>query len=193
MTLLILGLILFIGVHWITTMTETRAGLITRLGEGGYKGLYSLASIIGFVLIVYGYANAPVVNVWFPPAWTRHVTFLLMLPVFPLLVEANLPGRIKARIHHPMLLAVKLWALGHLLAKGTLAAMILAGAFLAWAVLDLISVKKRERAGLVTIKTGPARNDAIAMIVGLGLYAFMIVWGHGALIGVPLMSFRGAP
>lgn len=187
MTLLVLGLILFIGTHWITTMTETRAGLITRLGEGGYKGLYSLAALVGFVLIIYGYSIAPVVNVWFPPAWTRHVTFLLMVPVFPLLIESQLPGRIKERIHHPMLLAVKLWALGHLLAKGTLAAMILSGAMLAWAVLDLISVKKRERAGLVTVRTGPARNDAIAVIAGLGLYVLMIIWGHGALIGVPLV------
>ena len=193
MLLLILGLALFIGVHLVTTLTEARAGLIGRLGEGGYKGLYSLVSAVGLALIIYGYGQAPVVPVWNPPAWTRHLTFLLMLPVFPLLVASQLPGRLKERISHPMLLAVKLWAIAHLLSKGTLAAMILTGALLAWAVFDLISVKKRERAGLVKVATGPVRNDILAVLIGLALYLGMIVWGHAALIGVPILSIRFAP
>jgi uncharacterized membrane protein len=192
MLMLILGLILFIGVHLISTMTERRAALIDRLGDSGYKGLYSLAVAAGFVLIVTGYARAPVTPIWDPPVWARHLTFLIMLPVFPLLLAAYLPGRIKRIVPHPMLLSIKLWAIAHLLVKGTLAAMLLTASLLAWAVYDLISVKKRERAGLVKIATGPVRNDALAVAIGLLLYGVMIVWGHAALIGVPLMSLRFA-
>ena len=193
MTLLTLGLALFIGVHLVTTMTDLRATLIERLGEGAYKGLYSLVSAAGLALIVMGYARAPVTNVWFPPAWTRHLTFVLMVPVFPLLVSAYLPGRLKRVVPHPMLMAVKLWAIAHLAAKGTLPAMLLYGALLAWAVFDLISVKKRERAGLVAIATGPVRNDVLAWVIGLALYAAMLIWGHAWLIGVPLVSVRALP
>ena len=187
---LILGLSLFIGVHLVTAMTAARGGLIARLGAGGYKGLYSLVSAAGLALIVYGYARAPVINIWFPPAWTRHLAFALMLPVFPLLILSQLPGRLKAAIPHPMLLAVKLWAIAHLLVKGTLAAMILCAALLAWAVFDLISVKRRQRAGLARVATGPVVNDVIAVAAGLVLYATMLAWGHQALIGVPLLSLK---
>jgi uncharacterized membrane protein len=192
MTLLILGLAVFIGVHLVTALTGTRTRLIARLGAGGFRGLYSLASAAGLGLIIAGYAQAPVTPIWFPPAWTRHVTFLLMLPVFPLLIMSQLPGRLKTVIGHPMLLAVKLWAIAHLLVKGTLAAMILMGALLAWAVFDLISVKRRERAGVATVATGPIRNDIVAVVVGVALYLGMMVWGHAALIGVPLLSLKTA-
>jgi uncharacterized membrane protein len=192
MLLLLLGLALFIGVHLVTTMTDLRASAIARFGAGGYKGLYSLVSAAGLALIIVGYAQAPVSPVWYPPTWTRHLTFLIMLPVFPLLVAANLPGRLKTVIGHPMLLAVKLWAIAHLLTKGTLAAMVLMGALLAWAIFDLISVKRRERAGLVKVATGPVRNDLIAIVIGLIVYLAMIVWGHAALIGVPVLTFRFA-
>lgn len=187
MALLILGLVLFIGIHLVSTMTERRAALIGRLGEGGYKGLYSVLAAVGLVLIIYGYARAPYTVVWDPPVWARHATFLLMLPVFPLLIASQLPGRIKTVIPHPMLLAVKLWAVAHLLTKGTAAAMLLYVAFLAWAIFDLISVKKRERAGLVTIATGPLRNDVIAIVIGLAIYLIMINVGHWKLIGTPVL------
>jgi uncharacterized membrane protein len=187
MALLILGLVLFIGVHLVSTMTGRRAALIGRFGESGYKGLYSLVSALGLVLIVYGYRRAPYIPIWDPPVWARHATFLLMLPVFPLLIASQLPGRIKTIVAHPMLLAVKLWAIAHLLTKGTAAAMLLYTALLAWAVFDLISVKKRERAGLVTIKTGPLRNDIIAIVVGLAIYLAMINFGHWMLIGTPVL------
>ena len=190
MLLLICGLALFIGVHLLTTMTAVRAGLVERLGANGYKGLYSLGVAAGLVLIVYGYGQAPVVPVWFPPAWTRHVAMLLMLPVFPLLVLSQLPGRLKTTIHHPMLLAVMLWAIAHLIAKGTQASMLLGGALLAWAAYDFISVRQRERAGLVRIATGPVRNDVVAVCLGLALYVAMILWGHQALIGVPIISVK---
>lgn len=187
MLLLVLGLVLFVGVHVLSTMTERRAALITRFGENGYRGLYALAAAIGLILIVYGYSKAPYTVVWDPPLWTRHVTFLLMLPVFPLLIASQLPGRLKTIIPHPMLMAVKLWAVAHLLTKGTAAAMLLYVSFLAWAVYDLISVKQRQRAGLVTIKTGPLRNDVIAIVLGLALYLFFINVGHWKLIGTPVL------
>jgi uncharacterized membrane protein len=187
MSLLILGLVLFIGMHLVSTMTARRAALIGRLGEGGYKIVYSLVSALGLFLIVYGYARAPYLPIWDPPVWARHATFLLMLPVFPLLIASQLPGRIKTVIAHPMLLAVKLWAIAHLLTKGTAAAMLMYAALLAWAIYDLISVKQRERAGLVTIKTGPLRNDVIAVLLGLAIYLVMINFGHWKLIGTPIL------
>ena len=187
MLLLILGLVLFIGVHALSTMTERRAALIGRLGEGGYKGVYSLLAAVGLILIVYGYARAPYTVVWDPPVWARHATFLLMLPVFPLLVEAYLPGRLKTVIPHPMLMAVKLWAVAHLLTKGTAAAMLLYASLLVWAIFDLISAKKRERAGLLTVRTGPLRNDVIAILIGVAIYLFMINIGHWKLIGTPIL------
>jgi uncharacterized membrane protein len=187
MTLLLLGLLLFIGMHLVPTMRATRAGLIGRMGEAAYKGMFTLVSALGLGLIVWGYARAPYIPVWDPPLWLRHFTYLLMLPVFPLLFAAYLPGQIKRFLPNPMLLSVKLWAVAHLLAKGTLAAMILFAAFLAWAVLDLVSVKQRQREGLVAVRTGPVVNDAIAIVLGLVVYAFMLYWGHWRLFGVPIL------
>lgn len=187
MTLLIAGLLVFVAAHLVTTMTGTRGRLVARLGRGGYMGLYSLVSAVGLAMIVAGYARTPYVALWDAPVWMRHVTFALMLPVFPLLVGAYLPGQTKRVIHHPMLTAVIVWACAHLLIRGTLAAAILFAALLAWAVYDLVSVRGRERAGLLAIKTGPWRNDVIALAIGLAVYLVMINWGHKMLIGVPIL------
>jgi uncharacterized membrane protein len=162
-----------------------RARAVARLGEGTWKGLYALVSIVGFVLLVRGFAvarAAPVV-LYTPPGWLRHVTFLLMLPVFPLILAAYFPGRIKTAMKHPMLAAVKFWALAHLLSNGTLADVLLFGGFLAWAVLDRISLKRRAPR---RIHTAPARpfNDVLAVVVGLALYGFFIGWAHLHLFGV---------
>jgi uncharacterized membrane protein len=156
-----------------------------RWGETPWKGLYTLVAVAGFVLLVIGYGIArqsPVV-LYSPPVWTRHLALLLMLPVFPLLLAAYLPGRIKAAARHPMLVAVKLWALAHLLANGTLADVLLFGAFLAWAVADRISVKRRAPRA---VPGAPARpvNDVIAVVGGLAIYAAFVLWLHRALIGV---------
>jgi uncharacterized membrane protein len=188
MTLLILGLLVFIGVHLVPTQANARAGGVTRFGEGGYKGLFSLVAFLGLALIIYGFGqarSAPSGNplLWDPPRWARHATMTLMLPVFILLAAAYLPGRISAAVKHPMLLSVKLWALAHLLVSGRLAQLLLFGALLAWAIFDRISVKRRG----VAIKTGPARNDIIAIVIGLATYAFMLTRGHTLLIGVPLI------
>jgi uncharacterized membrane protein len=186
MTLLILGLVLFLGIHSVSIFAlGWRDAQVAQRGERAWKGLYSVASLIGFVLIIYGYGlarQAPVV-LYTPPAAMRHIALLLMLPVFPLLASSGLPGRIKAAAKHPMLLAVKLWATAHLLANGNLADVLLFGAFLAWAVADRISVKRRP---LRPVPSLPARaiNDVIVLVVGLAIYVVFLLWGHRWLIGV---------
>ena len=192
MLLLILGLVLFLGVHSVSIVSaDGRNRLVKQMGEGPWKGLYSLVSLAGFVLIVIGYGaarEAPVLLYTLPNGF-RHLAAVLMLPVFVLLLllAAYLPGRIKSAAKHPMLLAVKLWALAHLLANGTLADVLLFGGFLAWAVVDRISVKKRTAAGLLRpgpVLPGSKANDAIALVGGLGLYVLFVVWAHAWLIGV---------
>ena len=190
MLMLILGLVLFLGIHSVSIVSVNgRNRLAQQMGEGPWKGLYSLVSLAGFVLIVVGYGaarEAPVLLYSLPNGF-RHLAALLMLPVFVLLLATYLPGRIQRAAKHPMLLAVKLWALSHLLANGTLADVLLFGGFLAWAVVDRISVKKRAAAGRLRagpVLPGSKANDAIALVGGLGLYVLFVVWAHAFLIGV---------
>jgi uncharacterized membrane protein len=186
MTSLIIGLAIFLGTHSISIVSpDFRNRAIAKLGKAGFGGSYGLASLVGFVALVYGFGaarEAPVV-VYTPPSFLRPVTFLLMLPAFPLLFAAYLPGRIKDATKHPMLAAVKFWAFAHLLSNGTLADVVLFGAFLAWAVLDRISFKRRPPQ---TIRTAPPGrfNDLIAVVIGLAVYALFIGWAHRRLIGV---------
>ena len=186
MTLLILGLLLFLGAHSISIVNDPwRNRMQARLGEIGWKGAYSLISIAGFVLIVHGYAAArldPVV-LYTPPTALRHVAMLLLVPVFPLLLSTYLPGRIKAAVKHPMLVATKLWAFAHLLSNGNLADVVLFGGFLAWAVADRISLKRRNPRPLHTAPAGKA-NDMIAVVGGLAQYVGFVMWLHMWLIGV---------
>jgi len=185
LSLLIIGLVIFLGVHSVAIVAPgMRAGAIARLGEGAWKGIYGVVSLIGFVLICYGFglARQAPVFLYFPPAWLRHVALLIMLPVFPLLFAAYLPGRIKTAAKHPMLAAVKFWALAHLLPNGTLADCLLFGGFLAWAVADRISLKRRPAQVLRTASPG-RWNDAIAVIGGLAIYGLVIGWAHLAVIG----------
>lgn len=189
MAWLLLGLVLFLGVHSVSIVSRSgRDRLVQRLGEGPWKGLYSLIALAGFVLIVIGYGQAreaPVLLYTLPTGF-RHLAALLMLPVFVLLAAAYLPGRIQRTARHPMLLAVKLWALAHLLAQsatgGTLADVLLFAGFLAWAVADRISIKRR---GAATPQAqGSTMNDAIAVVVGLGVYGLFAAWAHAWLFGV---------
>src|ERR1700676_5160016 len=185
MLLLIIGLVLFLGVHSVAILAPAwRVRSIHRLGERAWKGLYALVSLIGFILICYGFglARQAPVFLYSPPTWLRHAALILMLPVFPLLIAAYLPGRIKTAAKHPMLAAVKFWAFAHLLANGMLADVLLFGGFLAWAVLDRISLKKRPQ----NLRAAPPGrfNDAIAVIAGLALYALFIGWAHARLFGV---------
>jgi len=191
MTLLIVGLALFLGCHLLPVFSRGRATIRARLGEGAFKGLFSLVSAVGLVLIVIGFAAAreagsPVV--WTPPAAMRHITMLIMLPVFIFLIAAYVPGHIKAALKHPMLVAVKLWALAHLLTNGDLAGIVLFGSFLAWAVIDRISVKRRApAAGAGALAPAAWRNDALAIAGGLAVYAAFVMGLHLMLIGVPIL------
>src|SRR5262245_31904413 len=175
MSLLILGLVVFLGVHSIAIVApQWRDAQVAQRGERPWKGIYSVVSLVGFVLLVYGYGQArlaPVV-LYTPPAALRHLALLLMLPAFVLLLAAYLPGRIKTAAKHPMLAAVKLWAVAHLLANGTLADVLLFGGFLAWAVADRISLKRRAPRAVPGAPAG-RWNDAIALAGGLVLYVLM--------------------
>ena len=191
MTILILGIIVLIGVHFVPAFPDLRDSLMARLGRNGYRALFSVVSLLGLALVVWGFAKAPVVQIWAPPVWTRHLALLLMLPVFPLLLAAYLPGKIKAKVRHPMLAAIKFWALAHLIANGDLASIILFGSFLAYAVVDRILVKRRGGAELVLAvsEAEARRNDLISLGAGLALYVAFLFWLHPLLIGVsPLAS-----
>jgi uncharacterized membrane protein len=184
MTLLIIGIATFLGLHVVPTRRGLRERLVARLGEGPYKGLFALLSGASFILLVYGFAKAPLIQVWSPPPWTRWVAIVLMLPAFIFLVAAYVPGQIKAKLKHPFLVAIKTWALAHLIANGDLASIILFGSFLAYAAYDRITLKRRKATGLVTVPaTGPPSNDVIAVVLGLVLYLSFLFWLHRLLIG----------
>lgn len=188
MTLLIIGLVLFLGVHSSRFLAaDLRARQIAARGETTWKGMYSVASLAGLVLIVYGYglARQAPVDLWTPPRALYHVTTLLMVLSFILLVAAYVPGnRIKARVGHPMTLGVKTWALAHLLSNGRLADVVLFGAFLAWAVVTYINARKRDRVNGVTYPVGPLSKDAIVVVVGIVVAVVFAKWLHAPLIGV---------
>ena len=190
MTLLILGLILFLGGHSISIFAPaTRDALAARLGEWPWKALYGVVAIAGFVLLIHGYGQArldPVV-LYTPPAWLTHVNMLLMLIVFPALFATYLPGRISRALGHPMLVAVKAWALSHLLVNGNLADVLLFGGFLAWAVADRISLKRRKPRPILRAPA-TALNDVLAVVLGLGAYVGFAFWAHPRWIGVPVMG-----
>ncbi|WP_020185091.1 NnrU family protein [Methylopila sp. 73B] len=188
MAILVLGLALFLGTHLFTRARGPRAALIARLGETGYKGLYSLASAVGLAAIIYGYGHAPFVALWTPPGWTRHIPITLMWPAFVLLVAAYLPGKIRARAKHPMLAAVKLWAFSHLCANGDLASVLLFGGFLAYGVIDRILLKRHERAHGAPARPGSWQNDVLALALGTVLYALFGAFLHAILIGVPAFN-----
>ena len=186
MALLILGLILFLGIHTFTTLRGARAAVIGRLGEGGYKGLYSLVSAAGLIFIVVGfgqYRSADYIQIWNPPFSLFHpIALFLLWFAFVALTAAYAPAsRIKSILRHPMLVGVKAWALSHLLVNGDLGSMLLFGGLLAWAVYDRIAVKRRGDPGAPPM--GWSRNDALVVVIGTVAYIAMF-WLHDSLIGV---------
>ncbi len=193
MTLLVLGLIVFLGTHAFSMLRTPRAELIARFGEGPFKGIYSVLSLVGIVLICVGFSQyraAGYIPVWDPPVWTRHLALLLVLVAFVFLAAAYLPGRIKRRLKHPMLAAVKIWAIAHLLANGDLGSILLFGSLLAWAVLARISAKRRDEAaehGASVASRHETRNDVLAVAVGTIAYGIFVTWLHPLLIGVPVL------
>ncbi len=186
MILLIAGLVLFLGVHSISiAASDWRDRMVQRIGTLAWRGVYSVLSLIGLVLIVHGYAAArmdPTV-LWVAPHGLRLVSVVLLLFVFPLFLAAYFPGRIKARLAHPMIIGVKVWAFAHLLANGTLAGALLFGSFLAWAVVDRSSMMRRPARPVPALPPSPW-NDVIAVAGGLALYAAFSLWLHPWLIGV---------
>jgi uncharacterized membrane protein len=188
---LILGLILFLGVHTFTTQRKLRAQLIAATGEGGYKIGYTLASFAGLALIIWGFALYRAtgwINVWNPPTALKHITVALMLPAVILVIASYIRGRIYTTLKHPMLTGIKLWAAAHLLANGDLGSIVLFGSFLAWAVYDRISLKSRSDAGAPPIPVGGPGNDLIAIAVGLVAYLALAFAFHPVVIGVPVVG-----
>jgi uncharacterized membrane protein len=190
MALLITGLAVFFLVHLVPTVPSLRTSLAGSLGEGAYKLGFSLLAAIGLVLIAYGYGEArPVAgDLFIPPEWTRHLALLLTLIAFVLLASAYIPSRIRDLARHPMLAAVKIWAFAHLIANGDSASALLFGSFLAFAVYDRISLKRRGNPGLAERAKGTLGGDLAAVGVGVLAAIAMVLWGHEALIGVPLVA-----
>ncbi len=194
---LTLGLLLFFAVHLVPTSPSLRDGLVERFGAQAYKIGYSALALIGLVLIVVGYHKLQLMPgknpvLWDPPSWTRHIAFLLMLPAIILLVAAFIPSRIRTKAKHPLLAAIKFWALAHLLVNGDAGSLLLFGSFLAFGVYDRISVKRRPGTAQPAAPTSPV-NDILVVVGGVALYALIMFWGHGALIGVPIVSTSFAP
>ncbi|MBX9926098.1 MAG: NnrU family protein [Hyphomicrobiaceae bacterium] len=191
---LVIGILIFFSLHMLPTQPDVRAGFVDRFGENAYKGAFSLLSLIGLAVIVYGYHKLQVNPgknpvLWDSPTWTKHIAFLLMIPAMIALVAAYVPSRIRTALKHPMLVAVKIWALAHLIANGDLGSLVLFGSFLAWAVFDRISLKEREGGrGPLGDAKGGLTGDIVAVGGGLALYAFMMVWGHQHLIGKALIG-----
>ena len=185
MTLLIAGLILFLGTHSISIFAEGFRDSMAAKSEIGWKVIYSLLSLAGFVLLVMGYADARLgaTVLYTPPMWLKHVSALLLLPVFILFWAPYLPGRIKTATKHPQLVALKLWAVAHLLVNGSVADIVLFGSFLAWAVIDRISLKRRQPRAVMGAPAG-AINDVILVVVGLATYVVFAMWLHVRWIGV---------
>jgi uncharacterized membrane protein len=188
MLVLILGLVIFLGVHSTRILAEDwRQRQIARRGERPWKGLYSLVSGVGLVLVIWGFGLArqqPVV-LWSTPGWTRHVAALLAIVSFVLIAAAYVPrNAIKARLHHPFVLGVMAWALGHLIANNTLADLLLFGSFLVWAALSLRAALARDRAAGTVYPAGTASGTAITAVVGIVAALVFALWLHGPLIGV---------
>jgi uncharacterized membrane protein len=188
---MILGLVLFLGVHTLTTQRKLRASLIASTGEGGYKIGYALVSFAGLALIVWGFAQYRAtgwIDVWQPPTVLKHIAVALMLPAVILVVAAYIRGRIYTTVKHPMLSGIKLWAAAHLLANGDLGSIILFGSFLGWAVYDRISLKHRKDSGAPPIPVGGVTNDLIAVVVGIVAYLALAFAFHPVVIGVPVVG-----
>lgn len=188
MTVLLLGLLIFLGAHSVRIVAAPwREAQIARHGERRWKGLYALASLVGLVLVIHGYglARAQAVELWTPPAWAPHAAGLLTALAFVLVAAAYAPpSRIRTVVRHPMVAGVLVWAIAHLLANGTLADLVLFGAFLIWAAADFVSALRRGDAAAAGASAGTLRGDIIALVAGLAAWALFALLLHGWLTGV---------
>ena len=191
LAILVLGLAVFLGPHVLVSQRDARARIIRQVGEGPYKGLFSVVSVIGIALIAYGfswYRATGWIEVWHPPTFMRHVTIPLMWPASVCVVAAYIPGRIKTTLKHPMLVGVKLWAFAHLLSNGDLGAIVLFGSILGWAVYDRISLKRRTDPGAPSIPIGGWKNDVVAVVVGTLVYLALGFVFHPVVMGIPVFG-----
>ena len=193
MGLLVIGLVLFLGAHVFVTLRAPRAAVIARIGEWPYKGLIGLVSLVGLIVIGYGFGHYRATDwiaVWSPPRWTYHITELLMWPASICVVAAYARGNIWRTLKHPFLVGVKTWAVAHLISNGDLGSIVLFGSVLAWAVYDRITLKRRSDPGAPSIPVGGTRNDIIALVIGTLLYLALGLVFHPLVVGVPVF---GAP
>ena len=191
MGVLVVGLLLFFGAHVFVTFRDARAAVIARIGEWPYKGLMSLSSLVGLILIGYGFGQYRAtgwIDIWYPPRWTIYVTQILMWPASICVVAAYARGNIWRQLKHPMLVGVKTWAVAHLISNGDLGSIVLFGSFLAWAVYDRITLKHRTDPGAPSIPVGGHRNDMIALAVGTILYLALGLVFHPLVVGVPVFG-----
>jgi uncharacterized membrane protein len=188
--ILILGLVVFVANHLFVSMRGARAAAIARLGEVGYRALFSIVSLIGLALIVWGFADYRAhgwIDVWSPPDFMRHITVGLMLIATILMTAAFIPSHIKAKTKHPLLAAVKTWAFAHLLSNGDLGSILLFGSLLAWAVYARIAAKRRTD---FVVPVAPAgwTNDIIVVVLGIVVYLALGYVFHPLVIGVPVFG-----
>ena len=191
LAVLVIGLAAFIAPHVFVTLRGPRAAAIARLGEGPYKGLFSLVALIGLALIGYGfglYRSTGWVQVWTPPRWTYHLTQILMWPASVFVVAAYIRGDIWRRLKHPMLVGVKTWAVAHLMSNGDLGSIVLFGSILAWAVYDRITLKHRSDPGAPPFPAGGTRKDLTAVGVGTLLYLALGLIFHPIVVGIPVFG-----
>lgn len=188
MTYLLLGLLIFIGVHSVRIVADDwRTRTRERIGPRAWKTIYSLLSVLGIVLVVWGFGvvRQMPIQLWSPPFGLRHVAAVINLVAFVLLAAAYVPdNRIKARLHHPMVLGVALWSLAHLLPNGNLGHMVLFGSFLLWSVLDGWAATQRDRRLGTVDPNGTTSATIITTVLGVGSWVVFTLWLHGVLIGV---------
>jgi uncharacterized membrane protein len=191
MATLLLGLVLFFAAHVFVTLRGPRAAVIKRVGEWPYKGIMALVSLVGLALVFYGfgqYRATQWVDVWSPPRWTFYITQILMWPASIAVVAAYSRGNIWRSLKHPMLVGVKTWAVAHLISNGDLGSIVLFGSFLAWAVYDRITLKRRIDPGAPPIPVGGHRHDVIALVVGTVLYLALGFIFHPLVVGIPVFG-----
>ena len=191
MGLLIVGLVLFIGAHVFVTLRGPRAAVIARIGEWPYKAIMGLISLVGLIVIGFGFAQYRAtgwVDVWLPPRWTFYITQILMWPASICVVAAYSRGNIWRRLKHPMLVGVKTWAVAHLISNGDIGSIVLFGSILAWAVYDRITLKRRTDPGAPPIPVGGNRQDTIALVVGTILYLALGLVFHPLVVGIPVFG-----
>ena len=193
MLLLFVGLLIFLLTHLLPTAPDLRNGLTERFGTNSYKMFFSLVSLLGFVLIILGYHKIQVhpgknVFLWDAPEWMQTITWILMWPAMIFLVATYIPSRIRTTLKHPMLAALKVWALSHLIVNGDLASLLLFGSFLAYGIYDRISVSRREPSNIKPSSNGSSVGDIMVLLIGSLAYFFILYFGHTWFIGVPLLK-----